>query len=130
MATADESVLIETAEDGQSFTVRDNPDYTTPPVSYTAEPMSKSEVVGLSLFGAACLAAIGAVGWFGYKADKRLEAEAAEKQAEMKRKREERQEWFDTQRREGRTVIETRNGEYLSIDNEAYAKAEIRKKAI
>lgn len=124
----DDSVEIVPSEDGSSFTVVDTGLPNTH--VYSVEPMSKGEKVGLSLLGTALLGVLGAVGYFSYKEDKKLKAEAAERQAEMKRKREERQEWFDAQRREGRTVIETIDGEYLAIPNEAYTKAEIRKKAL
>lgn len=128
--TADESVIIETSQDGSSFTVRDNPDYTTSPVSYTADPMSKGEKLGLGMFAVAFISLVGGLIVHDVKEGKRLSAEAEKRQEEMRRKREERQEWFDTQRREGRTVVETIDGEYMAIPNEAYQSAEIRKKAL
>lgn len=126
----DNSVIIETAPDGKSFSVRDNPDYTTPPVPYTADPMSKGEKVGLGMFAVAFISLVGGLIVHDVKEGKRLAKESEERQAEMRAKRAERQEWFDTQRREGRTVVETIDGEYLAIPNEAYQSAEIRKKAL
>lgn len=124
----DDSVEIIESEDGKSFTVVDTGLPNTH--VYQAPPMSDGEKIGLSLLGLGFAAVIGAVGWFSYKEDKKLKAESAERTAEMKRKREERQAWFDTQRREGRTVIETIDGEYMAVPNEAYQNAEFRKKAV
>lgn len=38
------------------------------------------------------------------------------------------QAWFDDQRREGKIVIETVDGEYMAIPAEAYAKSETLKR--
>ena len=129
--TPDESVIITESEDGKSFTVSENPDYVPAPAYvYDSTPMSNGEKIGLSLFGLAFAGFVGAVGYFAHKENKKIEAEAAERQAEMKRKREERAAWFDTQRKEGRTVVETVDGKFLAIPNEAYASAEVRVKGV
>lgn len=128
-SNVDESVEIVPSEDGKSFTVVDT-GLPAPTYVYEPTPMTKNDIIGVSIVGALLAGVVGAVGWFSYKEDKKLKAESAARMAEMKRKREERQEWFDHQRREGRTVIETIDGEYLAIPNEAYTKAEIRKKAL
>lgn len=126
----DESIEIIESEDGKSFTVVDTGLPAPTNYTYSTEPLSKNDKIGLSLLGAGFAAVIGTIGWFTYKEDKKVKVETAARTAEMKRKREERQEWFDTQRREGRTVIETMDGEYMSIPNEAYQAAEFRKKAV
>jgi hypothetical protein len=128
-SNVDESVEIVPSEDGKSFTVVDT-GLPAPTYVYEPTPMTKNDIIGVSIVGALLAGVVGAVGWFSYKEDKKLKVESAARMAEMKRKREERQEWFDHQRREGRTVIETIDGEYLAIPNEAYTKAEIRKKAL
>lgn len=128
-SNVDESVEIVPSEDGKSFTVVDT-GLPAPTYVYEPTPMTKNDIIGVSIVGVLFAGVVGAVGWFSYKEDKKLKAESAARMAEMKRKREERQEWFDHQRREGRTVIETIDGEYLAIPNEAYTKAEIRKKAL
>jgi hypothetical protein len=129
--TTDESVIITESEDGKSFTVSENPDYVAASVAaYDPTPMSKGEKIGLSIFGLAFAGFVGAVGYFSHKENKRIEEASAARQAEMKRKREERAAWFDTQRKEGRTVVETVDGKFLAIPNEAYASAEVRVKGI
>ena len=107
----------------------------TKPYSPTTDeyrPMSKTEA---GLIVAVVGAVITAVG-FGIRADiknqekwaeqQRLEREERDARAESVRKA--RTAWFDGQRQGGKTVLELRDGSYIAIDNDAYAKAEIKKK--
>lgn len=127
-AIPDDSVIITSTED--SFTVSANPDYVpaTGTYSYNATPMTKNDVIGVSIVASVVAAVIGGIGWFAYKDEQKQKTALAERKAEMKRKREERQAWFDKQRKDGKTVIETWDGEYMAIPNEAYAQAEVRTK--
>lgn len=98
--------------------------------SYVQPPVTNGEKVLVGLILSAVAGFVGLAAWGGWKSEQKLEAERQERAAEMKRKRAEREEWFDTQRKEGKVVIETRDGEYLAIPAEAYAQAEVRKKAL
>lgn len=128
---ADDSVIITEAADGKSFTVSDNPNYVPEPLKvpeYYSESMNKNDVIGLAIVGSLFAAFVGGIGWFSYKEDQKIKAETAARKEEQKRKRAERQAWFDKQRKDGKTVIETWEGEYMAIPNEAYAAAEVRPK--
>lgn len=127
--TVDESVDIIPSADGNSFTVVDTG---IPPARYASDatPMTKNDVIGVSIVASVVAAVIGGVGWFAYKDEQKRNAEIAERKAEQKRKREERQAWFDKQRKDGKTVIETWDGEYMAIPNDAYAAAEVRPKGM
>lgn len=105
---------------------------TEPPASDPYRPMSKTEAGVIFGVVAAVATAIG----FGIRADiknqekwaeqRRIEREERDARAESVRKA--RTAWFDDQRRGGKTVLELRDGSYIAIDNEAYSKAEIKKK--
>ena len=95
-------------------------------------PMNKAEAGVLVTL---VLAAAGGLGWLIKTDIKNQELRAAELKAEREerdRKAEEarkaREEWFNKQRAEGKIVVETRDGKYMAIPAEAYAKAEVKKK--
>jgi hypothetical protein len=56
----------------------------------------------------------------------RLEREERDRKAEEARKA--REAWFNEQRANGMIVVETRDGKYMAIPAEAYAKAQVKKK--
>lgn len=99
---------------------------------FTLEPQAMNTVdkVVFSAFAALAVGILGAASWFGWKAEQKRIEEDEKRKETMKRKRAEREQWFDNQRKSGRVVIETRDQEYIAIPAEAYAQAEVRKKAL
>ena len=101
-------------------------------VEYTPTPMSKTEagIIGVVVIGV--LTGFGFMIRADIKMQEEREAEYKTKQEERDRKaeatRKARAEWFDTQRKNGMRILETRDGRYVAISNEAYTKAEIKKK--
>jgi hypothetical protein len=104
--------------------------YSPPADEY--RPMSKVEggvIVGV-------VAAVVTAVVFGIRADIKNQEKWAEQQRVEREERDARAEsvrkartaWFDSQRKGGKTVLELRDGSYIAIDNDAYAKAEIKKK--
>ena len=102
----------------------------TPVYTYQSAPMTTGEKTAAGVVVTLIAAAIAGCSWLYYKEDQKYKAELEEQMAEMKRKREEREAWFEKQRAEGKIVIETADGEYMSIPAEAYASSEVRKKAL
>lgn len=98
--------------------------------TYEARPMTPGEKAFLA---GLAVTVIGGFGWLfraTIKEEKKAAAENKERIEAMRRKRAEREAWFDEQRKNGKMVIETREGTYMAIDNDAYMKAEFRKKAL
>lgn len=95
---------------------------------------SKEENIVAAAITLAVVAGVGVLSYFGWKRDVQVqEKRQAEHKAymeELAEKRKEREEWFATQRREGKVVIETIDGEYMAIPAEAWQNSEIRKKAL
>lgn len=95
-------------------------------------PMTKVEVGIFVTLGLAVLTAVG----FGIKHDIKMQEERAaeykarqeERDAKAEASRKARTAWFDKQRTNGMRIIETRDGRYIAISNEAYANAEVKKK--
>lgn len=95
-------------------------------------PMSKTEagVVAVLVVGF-----FGGLGWLikndiknqeEYERKRAIEREERDQRAEDTRRA--RTKWFDEQRKGGKVVLELRDGAYVAIPAEAYAKAEIKKK--
>lgn len=95
---------------------------------YPVAPMTKDEKIVFGVIGAIVVGVTGALAWFGWKEEAKRQAEVEERQAEMRRKREERDLWIEEQRNSGKIIIETIDGEYIAIPAEEYAKASVRKK--
>jgi hypothetical protein len=106
----------------------------TPPVVHSKPPVNREDALLGVAISAVIAGAVGALAWFGWKADKERQAKLDEehriKVAELKAKREELEFWFDRQRSEGKIVIETADGEYMAVPAEAYAQSEIRKRGL
>lgn len=94
-------------------------------VSAEGEPMTTSEKAVLGGVFAVFTGVLGLLIWAGVKQDQLIAEEEQKRQEEVKRKREERNAWIEEQRKNGRIVLETQNGGYMSISAEAYAKAEV-----
>lgn len=95
-------------------------------------PMSKAEA---GVLGTLVLAVFGGIAWAiktDVKNQKEWAAEAKAEREERERKAEEtrkaRQKWFDDCRAAGLIVVETRDGKYMAIPADAYAKAQVKKK--
>lgn len=96
--------------------------------------LSKDEAVTYALVGSAIATVVGVLSYFGWKADKakqaKLNEEHAVRLAAAEARADEMQAWFDTQRRDGKIVIETIDGEYMAIPAQAYAESEIVTKEV
>lgn len=98
--------------------------------TYEARPLTQGEKVAVGVFVAACAGVVGLIGWAGWKQEKEDQAKREEQQAEWKRKREEREAWLEEQRVNGNLIVEQRDGTYIAIPAEVYAKAPRRRKAV
>lgn len=96
--------------------------------SYASYPMTSTDKAALGVFTAVITGIVGFAVWVGIKEDKRQAEETEKRNEEMKQKRAEREAWFDEQRNLGNLVVETREGVYIAIPAEVYAKAPTRKK--
>lgn len=128
--TAKREVIEIPGEDGGTITFDYNSSRTVAPNAFEPQSLNTVDKVVIGAFFSVAVGLVGLAGWFGWKDEQKKTAEYEERQEEMKRKRAEREAWFDKQRKEGKVVIETRSGEWMAIPSEAYAKAEIRKKAL
>jgi hypothetical protein len=101
-----------------------------PPAEY--KPMTKVEAGIILTIMAAVVTGVG----FAIRADIKNQAEYAEqmrlereeRDAKAEAARKARTAWFDNTRKNGMTVLELRDGSYIAISNDAYSKAEIKKK--
>lgn len=99
---------------------------------YQPRDMTKGEAGFILVLFAGVVTAIG----FGIRADiknqekysEQLRIEREERDAKAESTRKARAAWFDNQRTSGKVVLELRDGSYIAISTEAYAKAEIKKK--
>jgi hypothetical protein len=99
-------------------------------VTWEPKPMTKGEKQAIGVFVTAMAAFVGVIGWAAWKTEKAEEEKRVERQAEWERKRQEREAWFEQQRLAGNLVVEQRDGTYIAIPAEVYAKAPQRKKAL
>lgn len=92
----------------------------------------KDDAILTVVVGTVIAGAVGILSYFGWKAEKERQAKLEEQhQATMealRAERDEREEWVNRVRVEGKIIVETVDGEYMAIPAEAYAKSEIRKK--
>lgn len=99
---------------------------------YQPRDMTKGEAGFVLVLLAGVLTAVG----FGIRADSKnqvqraaeYKAEREERDAKAAAARKARAEWFDSQRRGCKVVLELLDGSYIAISSEAYAKADIKKK--
>lgn len=99
---------------------------------YQPRDMTKTEAGFILVLLAGVVSAVG----LGIRADiknqqkyaEQLRVEREERDARAESVRKARSAWFDDQRKGGKTVLELRDGTYIAISNEAYSKAEIKKK--
>lgn len=105
----------------------------TPAIDFRPQSSSNDNLIA-SAMALAVVGVIGALSYFGWKGEQERQAELDAKHKiamdEMAAKRKEREAWFESQRTEGKIVIETADGHYMAIPAEAYAKSESRKKAL
>jgi len=94
--------------------------------------MTKAEAGFVLALFAGVVTAVG----FAIRADIKNQAKWAEEEQARREERDAKAEatrkartaWFDNQRTSGKVVLELRDGSYIAISNDAYAKAEIKKK--
>lgn len=125
---ADDSVIITSAPDGESFTVSNNPDYVPGTYTHQPTPMTKNDAIVMGVVGVVVAGFVGTIAWFGYKDEQKRAEESRARMAEAKKKREELEAWFEEQRLSGHVVIETADRTYMAIPADAYAKSEVRKR--
>ena len=118
------------AKDAEVLYMTEQPDDTIVEFNFEQRPLTKGEKQAVGVMVAACAAFVGFIGWASWKQEQKDQAKRVERQAEWEQKRKDREDWFEAQRVAGNLIVEQRDGTYIAIPAEVYAKAPQRKKAI